>query len=579
MKYKLYNPDIETDNVIEQILLSRGIQEDEIEDWIAAKPLDNPGSLNDIEAACLAVKYAIDKNQKMCVVVDCDADGFTSAAIFINYLYMINPEYGESIDYILHTGKQHGLADVIDKVENYEIVICPDSASNDYEFHEYLFNKNINIVILDHHEVEYISSNAIIVNNQLSDDYKNKSFSGAGITYRFCEKFYEELQGPDPSSLLDLVALGNLSDMMDYRSQETRHFIQEGLSQIRNPFMREMIKKNQFSIDKKGGVNYNSMAWYVTPFVNAVVRSGTQEEKKLLFESMLDFKGDSLVPSGKRGHKGEMVPLAEEAVRQASNVKARQTKLQDASMALLEKKIKEQNLTENGILTILCEPGEVEKNIAGLAANKLQSKYQKPCLVLTKYLDPESHEYSYSGSARNYSKSPIENFKDLCEQTGLMNYAQGHQGAWGGSIPEDKIEEFIQATNDIYKDIDQDPVYWVDYIWRGNTNMQNIIFAIADMNEYWGQEIPESKVAVEDICLENCQVQLLSPDKNPTIKITLPNGVDVMKFKSSKEEFDEWSQPNKYLTIIATPNKNEWNRNVTAQLMIEDFDLQEKWVF
>ena len=82
------------------------------------------------------------------------------------------------------------------------------------------------------------------------------------------------------------------------------------------------------------------------------------------------------IESGKRGHKGELVPRVEEAVRIAANVKARQTKLQDAAMDLLEQRIRSDRLTENGIIICCCEPGEVEKNLAGLVANKIQAKYQ-----------------------------------------------------------------------------------------------------------------------------------------------------------------------------------------------------------
>jgi single-stranded DNA-specific DHH superfamily exonuclease len=39
----------------------------------------------------------------MLVVVDCDCDGFTSAALFINFVGTLYPNY--DIDYIMHEGK------------------------------------------------------------------------------------------------------------------------------------------------------------------------------------------------------------------------------------------------------------------------------------------------------------------------------------------------------------------------------------------------------------------------------------------------------------------------------------------
>ena len=46
----------------------------------------------------------------MAVIVDCDCDGYTSSAIFINYLYALFPTYVENnVSYFVHDSKQHGL--------------------------------------------------------------------------------------------------------------------------------------------------------------------------------------------------------------------------------------------------------------------------------------------------------------------------------------------------------------------------------------------------------------------------------------------------------------------------------------
>lgn len=252
--------------------------------------------------------------------------------------------------------------------------------------------------------------------------------------------------------------------MMDYRSIETKAIVSLGLKNIQNPFFYYMVEKNNFSIQKMGGINYMSIAFYVTPFINAIVRSGTTEEKDLIFKSFLQQYAFEKIESGKRGHKGELVPRVEEAVRIATNVKARQTKLQDSAMDLLEKRIRDNNLQDNAIIVLTCEPGEVEKNIAGLVANKIQAKYQHPTLVLTRNKTQEEKEYYYRGSARNYSFSEIEDMRQLCLDTEDVEYAQGHASAFGISIPESKLEDFIDKTNHAYADVSKEPVYLVDFI-------------------------------------------------------------------------------------------------------------------
>jgi single-stranded-DNA-specific exonuclease len=139
--------------------------------------------LEDIKEGVKLLEGVIKHDSKAVVVVDSDLDGYSSAAILFNYLYSIYPEWTKNnLSYLLHDGKQHGLEDMIDNIPNRtELILCPDSSSNDYNCHEQLVGK-ADILILDHHLADHKSTsiNTITVNNQLCD-YPNKEFSGAGI--------------------------------------------------------------------------------------------------------------------------------------------------------------------------------------------------------------------------------------------------------------------------------------------------------------------------------------------------------------------------------------------------------------
>ena len=126
--------------------------------------------------------------------MDCDADGFTSAAIIINYLYKMYgdvPELEnieERIHYILHTGKQHGLEDTVNQIPDNCLIILPDSSTNDIEQMRELLNRGCSIVCMDHHEADnYLEDedNLVIINNQISD-YPNKDMSAAGVVWQIC---------------------------------------------------------------------------------------------------------------------------------------------------------------------------------------------------------------------------------------------------------------------------------------------------------------------------------------------------------------------------------------------------------
>ena len=76
-------------------------------------------------------------------------------------------------------------------------------------------------------------------------------------------------------------------------------------------------------------------------------------------------------------------------MRVVTNVKNRQTKAQDNGLAIIEKMIEEQGLLNHKVLLFLLEPGQVDKNIAGLIANKIMAKYQRPTCILTKVEIPK----------------------------------------------------------------------------------------------------------------------------------------------------------------------------------------------
>ena len=168
--------------------------------------------------------------------------------------------------------------------------------------------------------------------------------------------------------------------------------------------------------------------------------------------------------------------------------------------------------------------------------------------------------------------------RTLCESTEELTLAAGHEGAWGCAIPERNVDAFIQKTNELYKDVDFTPAYMVDFIWTPSQVNPQAIIEIAEL-DIWGQEMPEATVVVKDIPLSENNVSLIGLAKgHPTIKINC-NGVEIMKFGSSEEEYEDFIQPNRTLTIVATCGKNEWNGKITPQLLIQDYALKEEWIF
>lgn len=590
MKFKLIKPINPHYSAVEQILTNRGIPYYDIHHWLNTTDADindfNLLGADRLLKAAQTLISVISNGGNALVIVDSDCDGFTSSALLINYLYDLFPAWVQNnLDWFIHSGKQHGLSDV--NVEwaaaNYSVILCPDASSNDYEYHLAFIDKGVDIIVLDHHEADIVSPNAIVINNQLCD-YPNKHLSGVGITWQFC-RYLDSLLGVSyADNYLDLVALGNTADMMSLQSIETKHLIFKGFREenIHNPFIYEMAQRNAFSLGDK--ITPHGAAWYIAPFVNAMVRSGEEEEKELLFKSFLKFKAYNIILSNKRGHKqGETEQLVVQAVRTCSNVKARQTKAQDAAMAKIEGMIEDNNMMEHKVLLFLLEPGEVEPNVAGLVANKIMGKYQRPCAILTKrekkvdgYLVPELNTtYAcYEGSARGCDKADVTNFKDICEATGLTQYVAGHQGAFGlGLLPED-VDLFIEATDRALYSMASEPVHYVDYIYKNTDVNASQVLEIAELGEIWGKDIDESYVAIDNLRITRDMVTVYRK-KNNTLKITLPNRLSIMLFNAPDDLCEQLETTQGFVTmdIVGTPNKNEWNGYVSPQIFIEEYAI------
>lgn len=596
MKYKLIKPIQKKYTALQQILYNRGINIEDMDSYLnTSDDCINHFSLlgkDNLFNAATALIKTITNNESAVVIVDSDCDGFTSAATLINYLYDLFPSWvANKLTWFMHEGKQHGLSDFVLN-DDLKLIIIPDAGSNDFEYHKQYNEKNIDIIVLDHHEAEKISNDAIVINNQLSN-YPNKHLSGVGVVWQFCRYIDSLMNSNNANKYLDLVALGLDADMMSLKEKETKHLIEKGFKQLQNPFFEAMVEKNDYSM--KGKVNPISVAFYVAPYVNAIVRSGTLEEKQIVFRSMLNFEAYKKVPSTKRGHKiGEMESVLAQALRTCTNVKNRQTRAQDAGLALLENLIEKNNLLQHKVLLFLLEPGQIDRNIAGLIANKFMAKYQRPCCILTKVTetiepllvmensnvkwndDHKTYELiSYQGSARGYDKSGITNFKDICTETNSIMFAEGHQGAFGLGLYIDEIEEFLNLTDEALKDMSSEPVYWVDFIYNdSNIDAQGII-DIASHDELWGKDMDEPMIAISNVRITKDMVTLMSPDKSPTLKISLPNNISLIKFNSSQEEYEKFISEEGWIKVdfIGRCNANKYRDHVYPQVIIEDFQI------
>lgn len=572
MHYKLIQQPNPMYSVQEQILVNRGIPYNILQEYINTTDdcLEELNNLDNISAAGFAIANAIATNKKMFIQVDSDCDGYTSSAYLLNYLYYLNPEYVEHyVTYYMHTGKEHGI--ILDVIpEQVDIVIIPDAGSNQYEEHKELYDKNIQVIVLDHHEANRESEYAIVVNNQLSQNCQNKGLSGVGIVYKTCKQIDKILNVEHADKLLDILSLGMIADVMDLRNIETKHLINKGLENIQNPLIKALVEKQSYSLGNK--VTPIGIGFYIAPMINAVIRVGTQEEKLTIFQSLLEFQAYNLVPSTKRGSfPGEQETIVTQATRIATNCRNRQKKLRDEGQLNVISYIETNGLNNNKII-VVNSTGLVEPKLTGLVANQIMSKYQKPTLILR-----DTGQDLLEGSARGYDKSDLTDLKGFILDSELCEYAEGHSSAFGTGFKKDMIEKFIQYSNDKLKNYDFTPTYNVDFIFTSTEIKPQTVLDIANLKSLWGKGVEESLIVVTNIPVGKNNLQLLGREKNPTLKIQLNNGLSIMKFGSSIEEYESLlSNPQgTRLNIVGTCSVNEWQGNISPQILIKEYEVVE----
>lgn len=572
MKYRQITNNLQaTSNFLEEFLKERHIENLDLFLRPNKEQLCDYLLLDNIVSAAKCVIKHIEECDSIFIIPDCDVDGFTSAAMTYLYLKQVNPAL--SIDWKVHSGKQHGIVDLLDYIINLpnkpDLVIAPDASSNEEELHQQLKEYGIDVVVLDHHEADNgYSDSAIVVNNQLSENYPNKSLCGAGVVYKFLCCMDDLLGVSYADNFLDLAAVGEIGDMMELVNLETRYIVNSGLNSINNLGLTAFFDKQAYSMNNK--INPTTVAFYIVPLFNAVIRVGTEEEKDILFSSLINPM--QKVPSTKRGHKpGDSEILCQQAARIAGNAKARQQRQRDKAFESLDFKIQKMALDTHKIIFVKVEDDEqFDNTLTGLIAMQIASQYKKPTIIVR-----EGNDGFLKGSARGLNNCPIEDFRQFCLDSKLLDYAMGHANAFGISLHKNYLDSFLEYADKELADVDfNENVYDVDLIIDStNPYLVDIITNLGELEEIWGQGNLEPLIAIENIHLSNKEVEAIGADES-TVKFTV-NGVTYIKFKDKELINILQSYGTMNITVLGKANLNKWMGNITPQIIIENYEVRD----
>lgn len=567
MRYRLKNPEIK-ENFGENLLRARGVQD--IQEFCHPDEscLQSWRDLENIERAVKAIELTINDVRPYALIADCDVDGATSSAIIYQYLKKLNPK--KEIQYFIHSGKQHGFSDLMEQLEDkdWSIIIAPDSATNDGE---YISRFSCPVLCVDHHikeENTIIPSNMILVNNQTSPNYKNKDLCGAGVTWQLCRALDDFFIKDLAWEYIDLCALGIVADMMSMLEVENQYLVQTGFKNIKNKMFRTLLEKQDYSMG--GKITPITVAFYIVPLINAMIRVGSMDEKERLYLSFV--MPEVMVDCHKRGAKGTKERLCIESTRECVNAKSHQDKMKEQMVEKLEAKIFKKDLLSNQVLFIRLDDDDVfPAELNGLVAMSIASKYKRPTIVAR--LNDEGY---IRGSARAPGNTELKSFKNFMASTKLFEYTLGHDQALGVSILDRNLSTFHEIANKELSKIDFGENYYdVDFVMHANNSkIEEAIEELCAIEQVYGQQNEEPVMAITNLNVSQNDVKIIGKNLD-TLRIE-KNGITYVKFRAKDLIRELKDFPGDMdITLVGKPNLNEWGGKTTPQIFITDLEIED----
>lgn len=566
MKVKLKSEYNSSTNPLHFVLKNRGINEEDIEKYLNPTEdlMPNWQKLDDINEGISLLKRHVEYGSKIGIQVDADYDGITSSSII--YKYLVQHLNYDNVSVIAPEGKSHGiLLDETYKVlSNGDLLITPDAASSDFIQHKELYSNGIDVLVIDHHLAPKEETPAIIINNQLSDNFPNKALTGSAMTYLFCLAYSEVNELELPTDLKDLSATGMVADRADFSKDLGAYYMmRSGLKKenIKSKMLQKVIEKNN-NLEFTRDLNAKDIGFNVAPIFNSVFRMGKPEELEQVIHGMCEF--DYTLYNKRKKMEQHII---DEAYLRAQAVKRRQKKQEDEVMEKIIDRIETMGSDNHKILIVNSTDIIQDNGLNGLVAMKLVREYKRPVLMVKVVGD------ELKGSARNLNNSPIESLNDFLTSTGKF-VCKGHDNAFGVSFKLEDAMTIQSELDELLKDVNfEDIEYEADFRWNGYVDVDTIN-ELGNNIDLWCNGIDEPLIHIQDKLIQKKNINFIGKTGR-TMKLDI-QGVDCLKFNVTESQKHEIATSSDLISIdlICTASINSYMGRNTPQLMIEDFEIK-----
>lgn len=227
-------------DVVTQVLHNRGIIPEEIEGFLYPKvaAMHAPLLMRGMAEAVQRLQTASVAGEEIAVYGDYDVDGMTATVLLYQILRVLGARCRY---YVPHRSKGYGLkTEALDVLhaQGVTVVVTVDCGIRSAAEVAYARGLGMDVIITDHHTppAHLPAALAILNPRQPLCGYPFKSLAGVGIAFKLASALVEGR--PDAQrlrqSVLDLVAIGTVSDMVPLRG-ENRVLVQHGLHFLTRP--------------------------------------------------------------------------------------------------------------------------------------------------------------------------------------------------------------------------------------------------------------------------------------------------------------------------------------------------------
>lgn len=417
-------PMLDPDPLLASLLVGRVTGPEAVADFLdpRPRPAPDPFALPAMDAAAERIGRAISGGETIALYGDYDVDGVTSVALLSSAFRSAGSAPARLLTRLPTRGEGYGLnAAAIDALASAgaTLLVAVDCGSTDREQVAHAQAKKLDVVVLDHHQMDGPTpAGATVVSAQLAEDGPYRDLVAAGVAYLLAvalsRRGFDVGDGPgaEPTSLLDLVALGTIGDVAPLTGVN-RALVRDGLRRIverPRPGLRALAERAGVAL---AGLDADQVAFKIAPRLNA---AGRMADPKLALDLVLaDAPAD-----------------AKRLADQLEQLNARRRVESQRVVAEAEALVSDRPDLANRRVLVLARPGW-GTGVLGLAAGRLAERFGRPVLVL----NDDGHVSR--GSARSVAGFDITRALTGCSD--LLQAHGGHSQAAGVTLASDRVPE------------------------------------------------------------------------------------------------------------------------------------------